>query len=190
MTSEYISGRILGISKTAVANTRTLFLSSGNNVGPIQDMGRRCITINLDPGVEIPAIRSFKRPYLIEEVRNERESYVSAALTIIRAWIIAGKPMTECKPLASYGEWSDLCRQPLLWLGCADPTLSIIDALSENPERGLLARLLTAWRAEFGNIPTMVREAVERSNRNMELNEVLHDIAYVRGEINLRKLEW
>jgi len=49
LTSEYISGRILGISKMATVNTRTLFLSSGNNVGPIQDMTRRCITINLSP---------------------------------------------------------------------------------------------------------------------------------------------
>jgi len=31
LTSEFISGRILGQSKTAEVGTRTLFLSSGNN---------------------------------------------------------------------------------------------------------------------------------------------------------------
>ena len=38
LTSEHMSGRILGVSKTATVSTRALFLSSGNNVGPVQDM--------------------------------------------------------------------------------------------------------------------------------------------------------
>lgn len=192
LTSEFMSGRILGVSKTATVSTRTLFLSSGNNVGPIQDMARRCITIRLDPAVEIPAARTFKRPELVHELIQERERYVSAALIIIRAWITAGKPKTDCKPLASYGDWSDLCRQPLLWLGCADPTVSIFEALSEDPDRETLGRLLFAWQEAFGRAPTMIREALTRINRfhDEELQEVLHDIAGERGEINRRKLGW
>jgi hypothetical protein len=61
LTSEYMTGRILGVSKTATVGTRALFLSSGNNVGPVADMTRRCITINLDPGCETPAAREFKK---------------------------------------------------------------------------------------------------------------------------------
>lgn len=82
LTSEFMSGRILGVSKTATVSTRTLFLSSGNNVGPVQDMTRRCISICLDPGCEIPAGRSFKRPDLVQELLRERSCYVSAALTL------------------------------------------------------------------------------------------------------------
>ncbi|MGQ3890716.1 hypothetical protein [Legionella sp. CNM-4043-24] len=192
LTSEFMSGRILGVSKTATVNTRTLFLSSGNNVGPIQDMARRCITISLDPAVETPATRTFNRPNLVRDLLQDRERYVSAALTIIRAWIIAGKPMTECKSLVSYSEWSDFCRQPLLWLGCADSTSSVFEALSEDPDRETLARLLEAWYAAFERTPTMLREAMNRLNqlRDDELREVLHDIASERGEINRRKLGW
>ena len=198
LTSEHISGRILGVSKTATVTTRTLFLSSGNNVGPIQDMTRRCITINIDPGVEVPAARTFKRPDLVREVQKERGRYVSAALTIVRAWILAGRPKSECKSLASYGDWSDLCRQPLMWLGCADPTASVFEAMAEDPDRETLGRLLTAWYAEFGMAPTMVRDAVKRSQQwdhastmsRGELKEVLHDIADERGEINRRRLGW
>jgi len=192
LTSELISGRILGVSKTAAVSTRALFLSSGNNVGPVQDMARRCITISLDPAVEIPAARTFNRPDLIHELIQERERYVSAVLTIIRAWIVAGKPPTSCKSLASYGEWSDLCRQPLLWLGCVDPTSSVFKALAEDPDRETLARLLEAWYTEFGKTPTMIREAMNAINqlRECELREVLQDIASERGEINRRKLGW
>ena len=194
LTSEHFSGRILGISKMATVNTRTLFLSSGNNVGPIQDMSRRCITINLSPQCETPATRNFKRPDLIREVLQERSRYVSAALTIVRAWLVAGQPKTEVKSLASFGEWSALCRQPLLWLGCADPAISVFEAMAEDPERETLTRLLKSWFTIFGNKPTMVRDAVRQATLGMddhiELKELLHDIADERGEINRRRLGW
>jgi hypothetical protein len=99
LTSQHLSGRILGSSKTATVSTRALFLSSGNNVGPIQDMTRRCITIHLSPECETPATRNFQRPNLVRDVLHERGRYVSAALTIVRAWIVAGKPKTACKTL-------------------------------------------------------------------------------------------
>lgn len=194
LTSEFMSGRILGVSKTATVGTRALFLSSGNNVGPVQDMTRRCLTIRLSPQCEVPAARSFTRPDLVRDVLRERGRYVSAALTIIRAWIVAGRPKTECKSLASYGDWSELCRQPLLWLGCADPTASVFEAMAEDPDRETLSRLLQAWFATFGKTPAMVREAVNRTvgmyNQASELREVLHDITAERGEINRRKLGW
>jgi hypothetical protein len=194
LTSEHMSGRILGVSKTATVNTRVLFLSSGNNVGPVQDMARRCISIHLAPDCEVPATRTFTRPDLVRDVLRERGRYVSAALTIIRAWIIAGRPRTECKSLASYGDWSELCRQPLMWLGCGDPTASIFQAMAEDPDRETLARLLKAWFAGFGKAPAMVRDAVKQAHtlydEHAELREVLHDIADERGEINRRKLGW
>jgi len=194
LTSEFMSGRILGVSKTATVSTRALFLSSGNNVGPVQDMTRRCISIRLAPDCETPAARSFTRPDLVREVLRERGRYVSAALTIIRAWIIAGRPKITCKSLAGYGDWSDLCRQPLLWLNCADPTVSVFEAMSEDPDRETLGRLLTGWQSVFGKTPAMVRDAVKQSSlyhdEHVELQEVLRDIADERGEINRRKLGW
>lgn len=195
LTSEYMSGRILGMSKTATVSTRTLFLSSGNNVGPVQDMTRRCISIRLDPGCEIPAARSFTRPDLIREVLRERGRYVSAALTIVRAWLTTGRPKTICKTLAGYGQWSDLCRQPLLWLGCPDPTVSVFESMHEDPDRETLGRLLTSWQAVFGKTPAMVRDAVRQAwdyqhEPHIDLREVLRDIADERGEINRRKLGW
>jgi hypothetical protein len=192
LTSEFMSGRILGLSKTATFSTRALFLSSGNNVAPIKDMTRRCVTINLNPEVEIPAARTYKHPNLISEILEQRESYVSAALTIIRSWISAGKPRTECKSLAGFGDWSDLCRQPLLWLGCCDPAISIFEAITEDPDREQLGRLLTVWQATFGNTPAMIREAVSNStyagDENNELRDILHHIADERGDINRHRL--
>ena len=125
---------------------------------------------------------------------RERGRYVSAALTIVRAWIGAGRPKTACKALAGYGDWSDLCRQPLLWLGCSDPAVSVFEAMAEDPDRETLGRLLRAWQAAFGKAPAMVRDAVKQAavlpRERQELGEVLRDIAEERGEINRRKLGW
>jgi len=194
LTSEFINGRILGVSKTATVNTRSLFLSSGNNVGPVQDMTRRCLTISLNPSCETPAARSFKRPDLVREVLSERGRYVSAALTIVKAWLAAGRPKTSCRALAGYSEWSDLCRQPLLWLGCPDPAESVFKAIQEDPDRETLARLLKAWQSVFGRVPAMVRDIVKQATafpkKHQELGDVLCEIAEERGQINRRKLGW
>lgn len=190
LTEEYLTGRILGTSKTATVGTRALILSSGNNVDAVCDMARRCITITLDPQVETPATRQFKGDPL-GAVRMDRERYVSLALTIIRAWIVAGGPKTICKPLASFGLWSDWVRQPLLWLGMADPAQSVFEQLAQDPDRETLGRLLHAWVNEFGNIPTMIREAVNKANAGLgieELREAMHEVADERGEINRRRL--
>ena len=158
-------------------------------------MTRRCLTVNLDPACEVPAARTFKKPELLAELHRERPRYVSAALTIIRAWIVAGRPKTECKALAGYGDWSDLCRQPLLWLGQADPTESVFEAMTDDPDRETLGRLLYSWEKCFGSKPTMVREAVNRtmeyglqSSYISELKEALNDIALDRDGINRRVL--
>jgi hypothetical protein len=156
-------------------------------------MTRRCITIHLDPGCEVPAARSFARPNLVRDVLRDRGRYVSAALIILRAWIVAGRPRVDCKSMAGYGDWSDLCRQPLLWLGLADATESVFEAMAEDPDRETLDRLLTGWQGAFGKTAAMVRDAIrvsEFGSEHAELREVLHDIAEQRGEINRRRLGW
>ncbi|SFC62237.1 hypothetical protein [Collimonas sp. OK412] len=194
LTSEYMTGRILGVSKTATVNTRALFLSSGNNVGPVSDMTRRCVTINLDPGCETPAARTFMRPDLLREVLANRGRYVSAALTIIRAWIVAECPKTECKPLATYSTWTDYCRQTLLWLTQADPASSVFAGMADDPDRETLGRLLVALHGQFGNAPVMVRDIARRVQDGgpnaEELREVVVDIAGDRDGINRRRLGW
>ena len=188
LTSAFVTGRILGVSKTATVSTKSLILSSGNNVGPVQDMTRRCITINLDPLYECPASREFKNPNPLSDLKKDREKFVSAALTIIRAWIVAGRPKTPSKQLLSYNEWTDFCRQPLLWLGLSDQIDSLYEAMEEDPERELLGLLLKIWDDKYGSSPQMVRKVINDSMLHDELYEILEDIAGERGSINRRIL--
>ncbi len=113
LTAEIITDRILGVSKTATVSTRTLFLGSGNNVGPIRDLLRRVLTIHLDPRCATPATMAYKG-HPVDKVRQRRGAYVAAVLTIIQAWRRAGSPRTKADSIVTFGgAWSDYCRYPL-----------------------------------------------------------------------------
>lgn len=197
LTSETFMGRILGVSKTAEVSTRTLFLSSGNNVGPVRDMTRRCISITLNPQCEMPATRQFKRPNLMGDFKAGRAGYVSDALTVVRAWVCAGRPQTPCLNVGSYGAWSEFCRQPLLWLGLPDPAHAMFETMENDADTALLGRLLHCWDKAFGRAPTMVRRAIEYAEEeigslvcNEEFNQVLDEIAGGRNGIDRQRLGW
>lgn len=98
--------------------------------------------------------------------------------------------MSECKSLVGFKDWSDLCRQSLLWLGRADPSTSIFEAMQEDPDREQLGRLLVAWHTVFGDTPTMIRDVIKKAAFpvNEEFKETLMDIAGENGDINRRRL--
>ena len=192
LTAEQISDRILGYSKTATISTRTLFLGSGNNVGPIRDLLRRVVTIHLDPRVETPATLAYRGDPVVE-VRKDRGKFVMAVMTIIQAWREAGMPRGDVKNIATFdGLWSDYCRHPLIWLGLPDPAQVLIEQVTQDPDRDSLKGLLTAWYATFKSTPTTVRRAVERAKSgNHYLLDALREFPIEeRGEINHSKLGW
>ena len=192
LTSERVTDRILGVSKTATVSTRTLFLASGNNVGPLRDLLRRVVTIHLDPRNATPALLAYKGSP-VETVRKDRGRYVAAVLTIILAWRAAGMPRTKVADIVSYGgAWTDYCRHPLIWLGHPDPATTLIAQIQEDPDSEVLGGLMAAWYATFGSSPTTVRKAVEGAYRdNTDLIDAIRECPVEeRGEINRSKLGW
>ena len=192
LTSEQISDRILGYSKTATVSTRTLFLGSGNNVGPIRDLLRRVVTIHLDPRVETPATIAYHGDP-VTEVREHRGKYVMAIMTIIQAWREAGSPRFDVESIATFeGQWSDYCRHPLIWLGLPDPAQVLIQQVTQDPDRDILKGLMMAWYDAFRSKPTTVRKAVEKAKGgHVDLLDALRDFPIEeRGEINHSKLGW
>jgi hypothetical protein len=191
LTEEFITGRVLGVSKTATVPTQVLLMSSGNNVDAVRDMARRTVTIALDPKCETPATRRFSADPLVT-VRQRRAHFVSQTLTIVRAYIVAGCPPQDLPALGSYGEWTRLVRAPLKWLGLPDAAEAVFTNMASDPDRETLGRLLSAWRSAFGTSPTTVREAVEKvhaiGGNKTDLAEVLREIAEDRGEINRKRL--
>ena len=192
LTADAITDRILGVSKTATVSTRTLFLGSGNNVGPIRDLLRRVLTIHLDPRCATPATMTYKG-FPVDKVRQRRSVYVAAVLTIIQAWRRAGSPRAQADSIVTYGgAWSDYCRYPLMWLGRPDPAAALLEQVRHNPDGDALCGLMAEWRAVFGSTPTTVRKAVEAAIVNQpNLLDAMREFPVEdRGEINRSKLGW
>lgn len=192
LTADTITDRILGVSKTATVSTRTLFLGSGNNVGPVRDLLRRVLTIHIDPRCATPATKTYEGAPL-DQARENRARYVGAVLTIIRAWRRAGSPKPSSESIATYGgAWSDYCRHPLMWLGHADPATALLEQVRHDPDGDALANLMTEWRRNFGSAPTTVRKAVERAYSEAPdlLDAILEFPVEERGSVNRSKFGW
>ncbi len=192
LTADKITDRILGVSKTATVSTRTLFLGSGNNVGPVRDLLRRVLTIHIDPRCATPATITYKN-FPVEKVRKQRVRYVAAVLTIILAWRKAGSPRAPVESIVTFGgAWSDYCRHPLMWLGHPDPATALLEQVKHDPDADSLAGLMAEWRSAFGAMSTTVRKAVDRAEMSYpDLLDAIREFPVEeKGSINRSKLGW
>lgn len=188
LTNPSITERVLGKSKTGTALTNVLFLGTGNNVEPGQDMRRRVVSIRLAPRSETPALRTFlSNP--VAQIRKHRYRLVQAALTITEAHRLAGQPVSDVPHIGSYDEWSMLCRQPLLWLGEPDPATSLIEQVRQDADQDALVNFLKVWSRLFGDEPMMVREVTPYAARDDEFAEALEEIGVTGSEIS-KRLGW
>jgi putative DNA primase/helicase len=137
--------RVLGKSQLIECEWRGVVFATGNNVSVVGDMARRTLICTLDANVERPEMRRFKfNP--VEQVLENRGEYVAAALTIARAYFYEEeKHKIKCESIASYDEWSRAVREPLIWLGEADPVVGMNKARDEDPERNMALILAQEW---------------------------------------------
>ena len=180
--------RPLGQSVEITVSAQALILANGNNVRPSGDLLRRVIHCRLDAGMERPELRQFARAPL-EEVIANRGDYIAAAITIVRAWHVAGRP-DRLPVMAGFGRWSDWVRSSLFWLSGVDICDCIERLREEDGQLQGFRAVLAAWFDVFGSEPVTVRELVreaEQENRN-ELHEALLNVAGRRGDLDNARL--
>ncbi|HRD87493.1 MAG TPA: hypothetical protein PK752_04420 [Accumulibacter sp.] len=202
LTAPVFADRILGVSETACLPNRALFLVTGNNLRLLGDTCRRVLVARIDATIDTPYARTFDFDPL-QTVLGRRESLVIDALTIVRAWITAGRPRLAEGRTASFETWDDLVRQPVVWISqfthdaglpaFADPLSATKRAFEHDPETAKLRAILDAWADCFGSHPTTVAEAVSRATNNADdgstaLRDAIDEIASERGTINRRIL--
>lgn len=104
-TLPVINGRVLGSSKMASMPNRCTKVGTGNKVHTSIEIGERIVPIRLafdgDPTKRDP--NKFKHPKLRAWAADNRVGLVRGALTIIQAWIAAGKPEpTNVQPFSGF----------------------------------------------------------------------------------------
>lgn len=156
ITSSIWSDRILGQSKmTEDMPLKTIWAATGNNMTFGTDVGRRVLPIRLQSQLEQPEDRSgFKHPDLLAWVSEFRPRLAAAALTILRAYFVAGCPKQCGGDWGSFEPWSAVIRGSLVWAGQADPLLTRKLAQESDDTISLLGKLITGLEAvdqsEFG----------------------------------------
>jgi putative DNA primase/helicase len=165
-TAGVVSDRLLGGNQLADVPFRALIGVSGNNIVLVDDMGRRLVPVEINPGVERPELRDgFRYPDVLEHVRANRGKLVAAALTILRAYWCAGKPSHKKPLMGSFESWDKIVRGAILWLKKADP-LDGMARLHEDGGNGDFAArdsLFRALRDRFGDKQFTSRDVSEKS---------------------------
>ncbi len=139
--------RVLGSADLVTCDWTATVFASGNNVACKGDMLARVISPRLEttydnPELFVPRIQDLRAWTLAN-----RAELVHAALTILRAYVAAGRPDMNCPRWGGFEAWSRLIPHALVWVGAADPMGARrgLDG-DEDPERAASAALVDGWR--------------------------------------------
>jgi hypothetical protein len=181
--------RVFGKLEDRRVMNRACVFFNGNNVHVAGDLTRRCLLASLDAKMERPETRKFKTDP-VETVLTDRGRYIAACLTIVRAFIIAGRPGAEQMP--SFDMWSQSIRGALTWLGEPDPVNTMEVVREEDPDRLQLIMMIDAMRdAEvFGIGKAVSARALVAKAKDASATALIEALGTFeqRGEVNLRRL--
>lgn len=117
------SDRILGASEKKTIPLHAQWFATGNNLQIRGDLARRVVHLRLESPEERPEERAgFKIQDLLAYAQAHRAELAAAALTILRAWVLAGRPVPSgLKPWGSFEGWARTVCAAVVWAGLADP---------------------------------------------------------------------
>ena len=172
--------RLLGESRMLHLNNHALWLMTGNNPRLSDEMSRRCVRLRIDPRIDMPWLRAgFKHPLITEWARENRSALVHAALTLIQAWIAAGRPQHE-RRLGSFERWSEVMGGVLQVAGIPGFLGNLNELYAAADSDGQM------WREFTGSWWEAYREEPKRVS---ELNQLCEDrdlMLTVRGDGSAR----
>jgi hypothetical protein len=153
LTSDSYKGRVLGKSEmTPAMPMKIVWFATGNGLVIGADTARRAILARLEPTVDRPEERTgpkpgetWKYPDLLGYVTENRTELLSYALTVVKAYIQAGRPNMGLTPMGSFVAWSDTIRQAIVWAGAADPCETIKDARAADLDDHALRTMVECW---------------------------------------------
>lgn len=170
LTATSVKGRILGKSEmTDDIPWFCVLYATGNNLGLRGDALRRVVPCRLEsPEVHPEERTDFKHPNLIDHVRRNRGELVVAALTILRAYVVAGRPEPDSAlPSMDFRAWAGLIRHAIHWATGEDPCEGRNELKENDAETVALHALVAGWArlCEFfprgvttGNALSLIRE--------------------------------
>ena len=180
LTQQSLNIRLLGVSKNVETPVNAAIYATGNNLTVVGDLTRRTLICGLDAQCERPELRTFADD-IVDTVLRERGRLVAAALTVLRAWHVSGERVGVV-PFGSFESWSYRVREPLVWLGCADPCETVAKVREDDPRRTALLTVLVQWKDALGtgSAHTM-REIIAAAVNRSDFHNALLTVAAARS---------
>lgn len=171
LTSDAYCGRVLGKSEMkASVPMKIVWLVTGNGMIIGADTARRSIFARLEPKTEHPEDRTGPRPGtfwrypdLIGYALAHRAELLGYALTIVKAYILAGRPDMGLQPMGSFEAWSGTIRGSIVFAGVEDPCVTVRDARAADLQDQALRMMVECWPFDNGEVvtSTMLLERAE-----------------------------
>jgi putative DNA primase/helicase len=184
--------RLLGFSKNVETPANAALYATGNNLAIAGDLVRRTLLCSLDAQCERPELRTFETD-VIETIRATRGQLVTAALTVLRAWLGSGERM-QVSPFGSFDHWSRRIREALLWLGQDDPCNTATKVRAADPTREALLAVVAQWSQHLGiQSAYTVQEVINRATVDNDFHISLLNVAAAKGGGNVvsnKRLGW
>lgn len=178
LTSPSWSARILGTMQAPELLQRTLVVANGNNIEIGGDLPRRCVRIRLTTISSQPWMQQgFTYSPLLKHVLLNRGKILSALLTLVRAWFVAGKPMAPTVPaLGTFSDWSGTIGGILAHSKVPGFLENLEDMYNETDSEGpQWTAFLETWEQKFGPQRLLVSELIEALQNDKDFANLLPD---------------
>jgi len=164
------SVRGFGTLKTLNFLNTAVITVTGNNLEIAGDLIDRSLLCSIDPACANPEERHFDFDPIVHATKYRVEA-VRAILTIARAYQQT-KDKVGVKPWGSFEEWSQMIREPLVWLGMQDPRNTAQTIRENDKDTNNLIGLIEQWplekpRPEPKNGATHVTVGMEMTAREL-----------------------
>jgi hypothetical protein len=162
LTARWWSDRLLGASRTITLPVRCVWVATGNNPALSGELARRTVRIRIDARTDQPWLREgFRHDDLRGWATSSRADLVWAALTLIRAWVAAGRPAGTVR-LGSYEAWAHVM-SGILTVAGIDGFLGNLEELYATSDRDGAAwrALVGLWWARHGTSAVKVADLYE-----------------------------
>jgi hypothetical protein len=162
----HFGGRILGASIFVNAPVRAMWVMTGNGPTFSKALVRRIVPITMDAGCEKPAERPtdrFRHPLLMKWVLSNRPLIMWARMTLLRAWVAAGRPLGKpAVPMGTFEAWAGVMAGILEVAGIPG-FLGNVREFREHadPDSKALRELVEAWAEARGERWVAAKDVLE-----------------------------
>lgn len=188
LTSSRWSARLLGGNTMVDLPNDVLWLLTANTLDDVsEDMARRSLCIQIDPGCPNPHLQ--KRAYMYPEqpahTASIRPQLISCLLALVKHWVTAGRPRPH-RRLEGFDDWSNVVGGILCAADMGEWWLADRDDLFDNDNRGREMRALVGlWAHRYIDQAVGTRDLIKLLDGE---NDLLNDVRALPTEKQPNKI--